>query len=400
MQVIYTPAAICCLIAVVLSLLTGIVLLTFSPHTNDNKANYYLGAAFLCFGFTFTVIYLIYTRLILFFPHLYRLGHLSWLLYTVLSYLYVRTSVKQQPLKWADLIHLLPALLYLVDYSPFIFSSAAYKVQHIKADLDNLDLSNSFRQSWLFPAGFHVPARTLLAVFYWILQIRILRSIDKTVKQQNPIWFRWQYIYNLLQILLFGPTVIFIITGQSSVWSTTIPPALGVLLSTITLYLYPQILYGVQEKIIEQLYKPPSLPPSPPPAQSPPASIRQKPALDETFISLISESLNKLMKENRPFLNSNYSLKELAADLGIPTHQASAFINQATGKNFNDYLNHKRIEYCLDFIKEGKAENLNMHGISQQCGFNNRNTFANAFKKFTGKLPSEYLTGSVSDSLQ
>jgi len=105
------------------------------------------------------------------------------------------------------------------------------------------------------------------------------------------------------------------------------------------------------------------------------------------------------MKENRPFLNSNYSLKELAIDLNIPTHQASAFINQATGKNFNDYLNHKRIEYCLDFIKEGKAENLNMNGISQQCGFNNRNTFANAFKKFTGKLPSEYLTGSESNSL-
>lgn len=389
MQVIYTPAAIFCLIAVVLSLLTGIVLLTFSPHTSDNKVNYYLGAAFLCFGVTFTVIYLIYTRLILFFPHLYRLGNLFWLLYIALSYLYVRTSVKRHPLRWTDLIHLLPALLYLVDYGPFIFSAATYKVQQIKADLDNLDFANSFRQSWLFPANFHVPARTLLSVFYWILQIKILRSIDKTVKQQNTIWFRWQYIYNLLQILLFGPTIIFIVTGQSSVWSTTIPPAMGILMSAITLYLYPQILYGVP---------PAPSPPTPPPAPSPPTSIRQKLVLDESFIRHLSQSLEKLMKENRPFLNSNYSLKELAIDLNIPMHQASAFINQATGKNFNDYLNHQRIEYCLDFIKTGKAENLNMHGISQQCGFNNRNTFAHAFKKFTGKLPSEYLTGSESNS--
>ncbi|WP_315824616.1 helix-turn-helix domain-containing protein [Paraflavitalea speifideaquila] len=69
-------------------------------------------------------------------------------------------------------------------------------------------------------------------------------------------------------------------------------------------------------------------------------------------------------------------------------------MNQTTGKHFNDYLNCQRIAYCLDFIRSGQAEHLNMNGISQHCGFNNRNTFAHAFKKVTGKLPSEYITGS------
>ncbi|AXY74404.1 hypothetical protein D3H65_10635 [Paraflavitalea soli] len=61
MQVIYTPAAIFCLIAVVLSLLTGSVLLIFSSHVTNNKANRLLGAAFLSFDITLTLQLLLFT---------------------------------------------------------------------------------------------------------------------------------------------------------------------------------------------------------------------------------------------------------------------------------------------------------------------------------------------------
>jgi AraC-like DNA-binding protein len=392
MQVMYTPAAIFCLIAVVLCLLTGSILLTFSPHTTNRLANRLLGAAFLSFSITLFILFLIFTRLLLLLPHFYRVGNISWLLYIPLSYLYVRTAIKRLPLSPFDLLHLLPALIYLVDYSPFILSSAATKLPFIKADLDNLELVNSFRQGWLFPPYFHAPARTLLAAFYWILQVNLLRRIDKTTRQQNPIWFRWQLLYNLLQILLFGPTFISMIIGHFSVWASTIPPAAGALLSAITLYLYPQILYGLKE---ENEQSPGS---SPTPSLAPSTPIRHRAQLDEAFVEQLNQSLEKLMIDHQPFLNSNYSLKELAIDLNIPLHQASAFINQTTGKHFNEYLNYQRIAWCLEFIKAGKAEHLNMNGIAQQCGFNNRNTFAIAFKKVTGKLPSEYITGSATNT--
>lgn len=379
MQVIYTPAAIFCLISVTLCFLTGIILLRFSPNV-DIRTNRFLGASFLSFGITLTVIYLVYTKLILFAPHLYSVGNVCWLLYIPLSYLYVRAAARRQYLSWSDLIHLLPMLYYFIDYSPFLFQSAAAKIPIIRADLENLNLSSSSRQGWLFPANVHIPIRTFIAAFYWILQVRILKGLDKATIQQNPVWFRWQYIYTGLQLLLFLPTLISFISRQSLVWSTTIPPALGVLLLAITLYLYPQILYGLKGKVDE--------------GHSPPASpSKPKPLLDESFVRQTSLALEQLMQENKPFLNSHYSLKELAEDLNLPLYQASAFINQATGKNFNDYLNYQRIQYCLEFIRSGKADHLNMNGISQQCGFNNRNTFAIAFKKVTGKLPSEYITG-------
>ncbi|WP_276481376.1 helix-turn-helix domain-containing protein [Paraflavitalea pollutisoli] len=383
MQVIYTPAAIFCLISVVLSMLTGTVLLTFSPHT-DIKANRFLGAAFIAFGITLTVIYLIYTRLILYVPHLYRMGNVCWLLYIPLCYLYVRVAAKGKSLSWSDLIHLLPALYYLIDYTPFIFSATAVKVPVIRADLDNLELAAAFRQGWLLPANVHVPIRTVIATFYWILQVRLLRSIPSDIVKENTVWFRWQYIYTGLQLLLFLPTIISMLAGDSLVWSTTIPPAAGILLSAVTLYLYPQILYGLTGRSVKPMQQP----------------AKPKPPMEEAFIRQTTQALERLMTNSKPFLKSNYSLKELAEDLHLAPHQVSAFINQTTGKNFNDYLNYQRIQFCIGFIREGKAENLNMNGISQQCGFNNRNTFAIAFKKVTGQLPSEYITGQEGRALR
>lgn len=383
MQVIYTPAAIFCLIAVVLSMLTGTVLLTFSPHT-DIKANRLLGAAFIVFGITLTVIYLIYTRLILYVPHLYKMGNVCWLLYIPLSYLYVRVATRGPSMSWSDLVHVLPALYFLVDYSPFIFSSAAAKLPIIQADLDNLEVSGALRKGWLLPAHVHLPIRTTLSVFYWILQVRLLRNAAPQLMKENAVWFRWQYIYTGLQVLLFLPTIVSLVAGYPLLWSSTIPPAAGILVTAVTLYLYPQILYGITGRTD----KPASLP------------VKPKPHWDEVYIRQTTLALDHLMTHKKPFLNSNYSLKKLAEDLHLAPHQASAFINQTTGKNFNDYLNYQRIQYCIGFIREGKADHLNMHGISQQCGFNNRNTFAIAFKKVTGQLPSEYITGHEGRPLQ
>ncbi|WP_315823701.1 hypothetical protein [Paraflavitalea speifideaquila] len=77
MQVIYTPAAIFCLIAMVICLLTGSLLLIIPSPASNNKAHRLLGAAFLCFGITLLVIFLLFTRLLWF----NNLGNIGWLLY-------------------------------------------------------------------------------------------------------------------------------------------------------------------------------------------------------------------------------------------------------------------------------------------------------------------------------
>lgn len=106
--------------------------------------------------------------------------------------------------------------------------------------------------------------------------------------------------------------------------------------------------------------------------------------------AVLLQQMEELMQLRRPFLQSGYSIQSLAVELGIPSYQVSSLINRKMGINFNDYLNRYRVQYCQELIRKGAAGNLNLKGLANNCGFHNRNTFTNAFKKFTGQTPSYF----------
>lgn len=107
-------------------------------------------------------------------------------------------------------------------------------------------------------------------------------------------------------------------------------------------------------------------------------------------IEHISERLTEHMVQQRPFLKTGYSIRNLSDEISIPTYQLSAYLNRQKGLNFNDYLNQFRVRHCEDVFRSGNDRVLNLKGIASTCGFSNRNTFTKAFKKFTGYTPSEY----------
>jgi YesN/AraC family two-component response regulator len=116
-----------------------------------------------------------------------------------------------------------------------------------------------------------------------------------------------------------------------------------------------------------------------------------QPEADDANVALIRERINSYMLQQKPFLKPHYKLKDLAEDLQMPLHQLSAFLNKRLGMHFTDYLNQFRIKYCEDLIKNEKPGRITLKELVTKCGFHNRNTFTTAFKKFTGKTPSDYI---------
>jgi YesN/AraC family two-component response regulator len=116
-----------------------------------------------------------------------------------------------------------------------------------------------------------------------------------------------------------------------------------------------------------------------------------EPGPDNAMADLIRIRLNSYMLQQKPFLKPHYKLKDLSDDLQMPLHQLSAFLNNRLGMHFTDYLNQFRIKYCEDLIKKEQPGRVNLKELVSRCGFHNRNTFTTAFKKFTGKTPSEYI---------
>ena len=105
---------------------------------------------------------------------------------------------------------------------------------------------------------------------------------------------------------------------------------------------------------------------------------------------MIKRRLEELMQNKKPFLQPGYNIKDLANDMQMPSYQVSYFLNRALQVNFNDYLNYYRIKYCEDLIKSKTEDKTSLQELALKCGFQNRNTFTTAFKKVTGRTPSEY----------
>lgn len=102
------------------------------------------------------------------------------------------------------------------------------------------------------------------------------------------------------------------------------------------------------------------------------------------------EKLDTLMNKSQLFLNPDLTLKSLADEMGLTSNQLSKLINQNFKKSFNDYINEFRVKDFIVKVNDPKYKNLTIYAISLEVGFNSKSSFNSAFKKATGKTPSEY----------
>ncbi|MDJ0645756.1 MAG: helix-turn-helix domain-containing protein [Flavobacteriaceae bacterium] len=103
------------------------------------------------------------------------------------------------------------------------------------------------------------------------------------------------------------------------------------------------------------------------------------------------EELQEYFEREKPYLNPDLNLVELAKKLNMNRAELSEVINLGFGQNFNDFVNQYRVEAVKQMFSENKQKELSLLGIAFDCGFNSKATFNRVFKKLTSSSPSEYL---------
>jgi AraC-like DNA-binding protein len=348
------------------------------PRVN-NTSNKMLSVALMCLIWTIFIGFLAETQLISHVPHLYRTGHITILIFIPLAYIYARYKVTGKGLTVSDLIHTLPLLLYLIDYFPFFSLSSTEKLALLHDDLHGYHKINDFDEGWYIPAGFHYFMGRFLFLFYWILQVRILhfrKSFFRT--HLSRISKTWLYNFTGLQVCGFLPLLIRLENSEGQWIVSTVALGFPILFTTLWLFLKPEILYGLD------LQK------------------NNRSLVDKDIISLhingtpdhlkgLSDVLHNHMVENKKFLQHKYTIIQLSADVSIPPHQISHFVNKYLNTSFSHFLNKYRIEHCMERIKAGDAERFTLEALSFNSGFSNRNSFTMAFKRFAGVTPSDFM---------
>lgn len=101
--------------------------------------------------------------------------------------------------------------------------------------------------------------------------------------------------------------------------------------------------------------------------------------------------LQKYFAEEKPYLNPNLNLSELAKNLQMNRSELSELINVGFEQNFNDFVNSFRVKEFKERIENGAHKQLSLLGIAYDSGFNSKATFNRVFKKITHSSPTQFL---------
>ncbi len=101
--------------------------------------------------------------------------------------------------------------------------------------------------------------------------------------------------------------------------------------------------------------------------------------------------LDRLMSEERIWLEPQLTLSDLAVRVGTNRTYLSVYLNSVLQTTFYDYINTYRIEAALRMLEDPTCT-ATMAEISESCGFNSTSTFRRVLYSRTGRSFASYRT--------
>jgi len=362
-------------------LVTGCIVASIVLYRNKDLPSRMLSFSLFTLNYAVLLIFLFESEYIFYTPFLFRTGPLFYYLMVPSFYLYlVFVLKKRKKLRWTDAFHLVPSIIYLIDFIPLFLSPIAYRLQVINS-LVNHDQQTvlTFSEGWMMPSRVHFLGPVVIGLVYIFFAARMLfHYYNETIKnKQKQAILIWLATAVSLYFLLEVASLIIFFFAPAHQWLLTTIAVLGFFFSmSLILFSKPYILYGAYLNDTD------------PAAETP--KKQSQPNLQPEKIRELQRRFDNYINEQH-YLNPNTNLKEVASKLNIPSYVLSMFIHQAYQMHFNDVINSHRVKYISDGLTNEQWNTLTLEAVAEIAGFNNRITFLNAFKKFTGFTPSQYV---------
>ncbi|MHA7056541.1 helix-turn-helix domain-containing protein [Aquimarina sp. M1] len=331
-----------------------------------------------------TDIFLCYTGLIKYIPHLNDSTEALVLLLAPLVYFFVFTLLTRKPITFKKhWIHLAPSILYFVSQLQFYAQPVSVKINaYLGAyynDLPKLQVPEDIDYSyhwvkdefrWMVLASF---------IFYSILSIRLIiknKAKKKVASAEHTTVNKFDFSKNTSLGLLAVFLLIFIVYlnfeddgGDHYIF---ICNTIIVIVTSIVLL--------TESRFFENSW------------------IADKYETSKTKNQKITFQYiqNYIEKENY-FISKNVSLKDLSENLKSSPNYISQVINEQSKLNFNDFINQYRIEASKKRLTDPTYRHLTIEAIGNSVGFKSKSTFYNAFKKHVAMSPKAFVA-SQNDS--
>lgn len=118
--------------------------------------------------------------------------------------------------------------------------------------------------------------------------------------------------------------------------------------------------------------------------------VRKPKQADPVIINEQVEKIQAYVESERPYLNPSLTLRSLAQQVDIHPNQLSWLLNESIGRNFNEFINIKRVEHFKQLVVNPDNAHISLIGLAYESGFNSKTVFNTIFKKEVGMTPKEY----------
>ncbi len=312
-------------------------------------------------GITLVERLLVETDLIASAPHIlgvsYPLSFVKPPILLLAAFAIVNSGFK---LRKVHLLHFIPFLIFFLMNIPFYLQPAQSKIDTVMAFMEFVPTYNTFQFYLYFAFFLNIGA-------YIVATVVTLNRYRKHVKNNKLVnWYRWV-------LILYGITLIigFVYFVIRPIGIIEIPFFNTISMLTMT-FLVQSIAYSffMQANVF---------------------NARNTISMESLEQMASDESrIRKLLEEEKVFLDDSLTLVAFAAKLDLSKKYVSDLFNQRLGNSFKDVINQYRVKEAQEIMQNETDNHTQLIAIGHESGFNNKVSFYRAFKRYTGKSPSEY----------
>jgi len=350
------------------SFFAGLLISTKKPYTVANR----LMAAWLFLICTELIFALLNSKVI----EMYSFHYIAFT-YGPLLYLYVRFMTNpSKKFNWLAIIHFIP-------FAVFFTVSVIFREIPLLKDLRHFfapDRFISLRIVYSTCFFISVSAYSILA----FIQIRRHQANLKDLLSftSNVITLNWLKILSISFYVAF--LILFFLGGLNMIGNFIPFDPYFVVFGFIALFSFVYSFYGIKQPVIfgqeVNIIT----------GEHKDSEKYTKSGLKESQALIYLERLISLLERDKPYLDRDLSIQDLADQTGIPRHHITQVLNENHKKNFFTFINEYRVKEVIARFSDPKNNNFTILAIAYDSGFNSKTTFNSIFKNQTGLTPSEY----------
>jgi AraC-like DNA-binding protein len=282
---------------------------------------------------------------------------------------------------------ILPALIYTINFIPYILLPIADKIQMMSFP-NNAKVNECFIWvSWTRANAIRDLYHNMCGGILLIFMFRIIQQGKQSLSKKN--------YFALIQLVVIMGTMFIVVTYNNLILHSELktPKVYGLipLIIPLSFIFFPNYLFHntinndltFYLKIVNRFKK----------------NGEKMEGVDDEIIAT-SSAIISYLRDKKPYLSPGFSKHDIVTHLDIPQKTVTDCFNKVIKIPFPRMRNQLRIEYAIDLFKNDAHLKNSISGIATDAGFTNRATFYTAFKEVTKMTPFEWINENCDSPMQ